>query len=113
MFFCNGEHEDYHQVSDEVETLVRAAADQAHRVAISAQTGAGLDILRAKILSHCQEHEITLDLKIPQAEGRLLSQLHKQGEILEQSYDADDAHLRVRLGRAWAERWGLERFELN
>ncbi|MFP6646657.1 MAG: GTPase HflX, partial [Candidatus Latescibacterota bacterium] len=98
---------------DEVEPLVRTAADQAHRVAISAHTGAGLDVLRAKILSYCQEHEITLDLRIPQAEGRLLSQLHEQGEILEQSYDADEAHVRVRLGRAWAQRWNLERFQLN
>ena len=98
---------------DEVEPLVRAAADQAHRVAISAHTGAGLDVLRAKILSYCQEHEITLDLRIPQAEGRLLSQLHEQGEILEQSYDADEAHVRVRLGRAWVQRWNLERFQLN
>ena len=44
---------------------------------------------------------------------RLLSQLHEQGEILEQSYDADEAHVRVRLGRAWAQRWNLERFQLN
>lgn len=98
---------------DEVEPLVRVSADQAHRVAISAHTGAGLDVLRAKILSYCQEHEITLDLRIPQAEGRLLSQLHEQGEILKQSYDADEAHVRVRLGRAWAQRWNLERFQLN
>lgn len=98
---------------DEVEALVHGAAGQPDRVAISAQTGAGLDVLRDKILVHCQEHEVTLDLRIPQAEGRLLSQLHEQGEILEQTYDADEAHLRVRLDRSWAERWGLERFQLN
>ncbi len=98
---------------DEVDTHVRAAAGQPDRVAISAQTGAGIDVLLEKILFHCQQHEVTLDLKIPQAEGRLLAQLHEQGEILEQNYDAEDAHLRVRLGRAWAQRWDLERFQLN
>ena len=98
---------------DEVEVHIRAAADQADRVAISAHTGDGLEVLRDKILARCQEHEVTLDLRIPQAEGRLLSQLHEQGEILEQSYDAEDAHLRVRLGRAWAQRWELERYQLN
>ncbi len=97
----------------EVEGHVRAAMGQPERAAISAHTGAGLDVLLEKILVRCQEHEVTLDLRIPQAEGRLLSQLHEQGEILEQSYDAADAHLRVRLSRAWAQRWELERFELN
>ena len=98
---------------DEVESHVRAAADQPDRAAISAHTGAGLDVLRDKILARCQELEVTMDLRIPQAEGRLLSQLHEQAEILEQSYDADEARLVVRLDRAWAQRWGLERFQLN
>lgn len=98
---------------DEVEALIKAAAGQIDRVAISAATGAGLDVLRGKILGYCQEHEVTLDLRIPQAEARLLSQLHEQGEIIEQSYDAADAHLRVRLDRAWVERWGLARFQPN
>ena len=71
----------------------------------------GLDDLRGAIRAHCQEQEVTLDLCIPQAEGRLLSQLHEQGEVLEQSYDPREVHLRVRLGRAWAERWSLERFQ--
>jgi GTP-binding protein HflX len=98
---------------DEIDSHIKAAARQPDRVAISAQTGAGIDVLLEKILSRCQEHEVTLYLKVPQAEGRLLSQLHEHAEILEQSYDADDAHLRVRLGRAWVQRWELERFQLN
>ena len=79
-------------------------------VAVSALTGAGLDELRRRIRAHCQEQEVTLDLCIPQAEGRLLSQLHEQGEVLEQSYDPHQVNLRVRLGRDWAQRWSLERF---
>lgn len=98
---------------DEVEAHIEAAARQPDRVAVSALTGAGLDTLRDKIRYYNQEHEVTLDLRIPQAEGRLLSQLHEQGEILEQTYDPQDVHLRVRLDRAWVERWGLERFKLN
>jgi len=78
---------------------------------VSALTGAGLDDLRQRIHAHCREQQVTLDLRIPQAEGRLLSQLHERAEILEQSYDPDQVHLRVRLGRAWAERWSLERFQ--
>ena len=56
---------------------------------------------------------VTLDLRIPQSEGRLLSQLHDQGEILESQYDAEDVRLRVRLERTWAERWQLDRFTPN
>lgn len=93
---------------EEEEELTCAGEDE---VAVSALTGAGLDDLRGAIRAHCQEQEVTLDLCIPQAEGRLLSQLHEQGEVLEQSYDPREVHLRVRLGRAWAERWSLERFQ--
>ena len=80
-------------------------------MAVSALTGAGLDELRHQIRIHCQEQQVTLDLRIPQAEGRLLSQLHEQGEVLEQSYNPQEVHLRVRLGRARAERLSLERFQ--
>ena len=72
-----------------------------------------MEKLREKILYYCHREEVTLALRIPQREGRLLSQLHEHAEILEQSYDADEAHVRVRLGRAWAQRWNLERFQLN
>ena len=73
-------------------------------------SGAGLDVLKQKILYYCQEHEVTLDLRIPQAEGRLLSQLHEQGEILEQEYAPEDVFVRVRVDRSWVERLGLDRF---
>jgi GTP-binding protein HflX len=95
---------------DEVEMHIRATADQADRVAVSALSGAGLDVLKQKILYYCQEHEVTLDLRIPQAEGRLLSQLHEQGEILEQEYAPEDVFVRVRVDRSWVERLGLDRF---
>lgn len=80
------------------------------RVSVSALSGAGLDTLKEIILHHCRQQDVTLNLQIPQREGRLLSQLHEQGEILERSYDADDVMLRVRLGRVWADRWQLDRF---
>ena len=96
---------------DEGEGEKEAACGEDGRVAVSALTGAGLDELRQRIHAHCREHQVTLDLRIPQAEGRLLSQLHEHAQILEQSYGPDQVHLRVRLGRARAERWSLERFQ--
>ncbi|MFC1525334.1 GTPase HflX [Candidatus Latescibacterota bacterium] len=97
----------------EDELHVEANARQADRVSVSALTGAGLDQLREKILYYCRESDVTLDLRIPQSEGRLLSQLHEQGEVLERDYESDDVRMRVRLGRSWVDRLQLERFELN
>ena len=80
------------------------------RVSVSALSGAGLDTLKEIILFHCRQQDVTLDLQIPQREGRLLSHLHEQGEVLEKSYEAGDVMVRVRLGRVLADRWQLERF---
>ena len=80
-------------------------------VEVSALTGAGLDDLRARIRARCREREVILDLRIPHAEGRLLSQLHGHGEVLERSSGPTEARVRVRIDRQWAGRLGLARFE--
>ena len=80
-------------------------------VEVSALTGAGLDDLRARIRARCREREVVLDLRVPHAEGRLLSQLHGHGEVLERTSGPTDARVRVRIDRQWAGRLGLARFE--
>ena len=94
----------------EQERLAHHYAQQAGTVAVSALGGVGLRMLREKILYYSQEEEVTVDLQIPQQEGRLLSQLHHQGEVLTQAFADDQVHLRVRLDRSWVRRWRLERF---
>ncbi|MCC7261621.1 MAG: GTPase HflX [Candidatus Latescibacteria bacterium] len=94
----------------EQERLAHHYAQQAGAVAVSALGGVGLRMLREKILYYSQEEEVTVDLQIPQQEGRLLSQLHHQGEVLTQAFADDQVHLRVRLDRSWVRRWRLERF---
>ncbi|MFH1571810.1 MAG: GTPase HflX [Gemmatimonadota bacterium] len=94
----------------EGELHLAANSGQAGRVSVSALTGAGLELLREKILYYAQEHDVTLDLRIPQSEGRLLAQLHDCGEVLDTQYEAQEVRLLVRLGRTWAERWQLDRF---
>jgi len=102
------------QLGDGEEELhLRAQADEANRVAVSAQNSIGLDVLEEKILYYCQERDVTLELCIPQREGRLLSQLHAQGDIIEQTYDSEDVRVLVRVDRTWADRWQLERFTPN
>ena len=92
------------------ERLTRKSVAANDRVAVSALSGVGLDALQEMILHHCSQHDVTLELQIPQREGRLLSQLHEQGEVLERSYDEGDVKVRVRLDRVWADRWQLSRF---
>jgi GTP-binding protein HflX len=96
--------------ADEEEQLARHYAQQAGAVAVSALSGVGLNLLREKILFYSQEEEVTVDLHIPQQEGRLLSQLHHQGEVLTQDFADDQVHLRVRLDRFWVRRWRLDRY---
>ena len=80
-------------------------------IEVSAMSGAGLDALRDGIRARCREREVVLDLRIPHAEGRLLSQLHRHGQVLERSGGPHEMRLRVRLGPQWVGRLNLERFD--
>jgi GTP-binding protein HflX len=93
--------------------ILKAYADHEHAIAVSAFRNIGLEALREKIISHSVYNDITLNLQVPQAEGRLLANLHQQGQVLEESYVDNDVCLRVRLEKTWADRWQLERFSLT
>ena len=94
----------------EEDDILRAHADREDPIAISAAKGLGIDELRARIVAYSQANSIELDLQVPQTEGRLLAQLHQQGEVLEERYEANDVLLKVRLEKSRADRWQLERF---
>ena len=64
---------------------------------ISALTGEGLDVLKQAIYNRLEGDRVTLDLQIPQAEGRLISELHRVGEILSTRYEGNDVLLKVKL----------------
>ena len=95
------------------EQTIAAFAGHEHAVAVSAARRLNLDALREKILSYSDAEVLTLNLQVPQAEGRLLAQLHQQAEVLEESYIDNEVSLRVRLEKTWADRWQLERFIAN
>jgi GTP-binding protein HflX len=81
-------------------------------IAISALDDEGLEVLKSHIRERLNHEAITLDLNVPQCEGKLLSQLHNQSEILEQDFDGNEVHLRIRLSPDYAERLQLDRFVL-
>jgi len=79
-------------------------------VRLSALTGMGLDALRQRILACTRASSVTLDLRIPQHEGRLLALIAAHGQLLARRFQDNEVHLRVLLGRALAGRWRLDRF---
>ena len=92
------------------EARAKPAPARGAGVEVSAISGAGLDALREGIRARCRQRTVTLDLRIPYAEGRLLSQVHGRGEVLGRSCGPSDVRLRVRLDPQWIGRLGLERF---
>lgn len=94
----------------EEERIVAAYAAREDGIAISARQAINLDALRDKIRAYSVAGDVTLELQVPQAEGRLLAHLHRQGQVLAETYTGNDVCLCVRLEKTWAQRWRLDRF---
>ena len=92
------------------ERIIAAYAAREDSIAISARQGINLDALSDKIRAYSVAGAVTLELQVPQAEGRLLAHLHQQGQVLAETYTGNDVCLCVRLEKTWAKRWRLERF---
>ena len=100
-------------VPGEEERIVAAYAAREDAIAISASQAINLDALRDKIRAYNVAGDVTLELQVPQAEGRLLAHLHQQGQVLAETYTGNDVCLCVRLEKTWAKRWRLDRFVLT
>ena len=85
---------------DMLENAARRSAIEAEYpegVWTSASREEGLDDLRSAIYNRLEKGRVELRLKIPQAEGKLLSDLHRVGEILSIEYEGNDVHMEVKL----------------
>jgi GTP-binding protein HflX len=82
----------------------RLSAEHPDGVWTSATTGEGLDDLREAIYDRLEGERVTLSLQVPQADGKLLSDLHRIGEILSQDFEGNDVLLEVRMSREHANR---------
>ncbi|HDS74657.1 MAG TPA: HflX family GTPase, partial [Firmicutes bacterium] len=69
-------------------------------VDISAVTGTGLDRLRDELAACIEAEMVELEVRVPQANGKLISRIHDRGEVLSRSYERNDVILRARLRRA-------------
>ena len=67
-------------------------------VLVSALTGVGTEALRAQLDAELGRHDEVFDLEIPADQGRLLSWLHANAEVLEQKTEGSGAVLaRIRI----------------
>lgn len=69
-------------------------------VELSATTGEGVQRLRDELAACIEVDMVELELRVPQAEGKLISIIHERGEVLARDYDADDVILRARLKKS-------------
>ncbi|MFT5370429.1 MAG: GTP-binding protein HflX [Candidatus Latescibacterota bacterium] len=71
---------------------------------VSAQTGDGIEDLKGAIYNHLEGERITLNVQIPQSEGKLLSELYHVGEVLHTTYEGNDVILEIKLNQHYAQR---------
>lgn len=64
---------------------------------VSAIEPGGLEPLRAMLLSAIRRQRPILEIRIPMADGRMLAEVHREGEVLDQDADDDMIIVRARL----------------
>jgi len=85
-------------VSDEErERLFAEAARRDDVTVISAATGEGLEELREHMARRRRHGEEVHNIRLPAGAGDKIAWLHARGEVLEQTFDADEVSMSVRL----------------
>ena len=82
---------------EERERLFEEAKRRDDVVPISAVSGEGLDALRERMSACLRNGEQVHDIRLPVSAGDRIAWLHSRGEVLDQTFDADEVALSVRL----------------
>ena len=69
-------------------------------VLVSSVTPGGLDPLRGALLERMRAFKPLVELRVAHGDGKLLSELHRAGEVVSQRHTDDAAYLRIRIDRA-------------
>jgi GTP-binding protein HflX len=64
---------------------------------VSALEPGGLDVLRAALLDGLKRQRPILEVRVPAANGKMIAEIHRDGEVLDQQADDDVIVLRARL----------------
>ena len=84
-----------------------AASELPHRVWLSARTGAGVEVLRERLLRQIQAEESEVHLRLPAAAYPLRAELHRVGQVEEERF-TEQGECEMRL---WLPLPYLSRFE--
>jgi len=71
---------------------------------VSAVADGGLEPLRRALLTAVRSARPVTEIRLPASDGKLLAEVHRNGEVLEQGSDGEFLVLRVRLDEATANR---------
>ena len=80
--------------------VARAKEIAPQSVFVSALAEGGLEPLRRALLASVRTLKPVTELRVPAGDGRLLAELHRMGEVLEQHHEGEEMVLTVRLDAA-------------
>ena len=80
-----------------VNLLAQIEDTKSHVVAISAQTGAGIDGLLGTVEDILAESGLELSIKLTPSEGQAMAWLYRNSEVLERTDDESGVLLQVRI----------------
>ena len=83
--------------SDQSSEPARLAALHPGSVAVSARTGEGIDELLLRIGDRLRSLVPAVELFVPHARGDVLAALHRSGDVVTETADADGVHVNARL----------------
>jgi GTP-binding protein HflX len=78
-------------------TLTRLRHALPGAVFVSARTGAGVEMLRARIAEALPDPAVAVNVLVPFAEGALVSRVHAEGTVLGEEHTPDGTLLRARV----------------
>lgn len=87
--------------------ILHARLDDA--VEVSAVEGTGLDELRQRIVEFIDTQRVVLEIEAHSGNGKLLSYLYEQGQVIDRQYHGSRVNLRVKMDRRKVR--GVERFD--
>ncbi|HUR92456.1 MAG TPA: GTPase HflX [Gemmatimonadaceae bacterium] len=77
----------------------RVREEMPSAVFVSAWAENGLEPLRRSLLGCLRRQRPIVEIRMPASDGRLLAEVHREGEVVEQTHDGEELVLRARVGR--------------
>jgi GTP-binding protein HflX len=71
---------------------------------VSARAPGGLDPLKRALLSGLRERRPLTEIRLPMTDGKLLAEVHREGDVLEQRHEGDEIVINARITPALAGR---------